>query len=197
MTFRVAQLALTALLIAPVGAAAQVTKPSGLPTPDPGLWPERPLSPAEQELRDAIVVMRDTLYAVEATASRLERVLGGSPAVLLATGRSLQAECARGARSAAQMRTYAAGLSTDNARWGDVALNDFRGAVATLEKAMQGCEEQSGKAIAATPMDKPALAGTKTATVAAIRDYERSSRGLLRTLNIPLDPRGSRKPVID
>jgi hypothetical protein len=172
-------------------------QPSGLPVPDKSLWPERPLSPAEQELRDAIVVLRDTLYTVDAVAARLERGLEGSPAVLRATGRTLNAECARGARATGLMRAYAAGLSTDNAKWGEVALTDFRKALATLEAAMTDCGQASAKAIESNPADADALKAAKTKTVAAIRDYERSVKGLLRTLNIPLDPRGTATPTIN
>lgn len=194
MTLRLIRLALfTALL--PTALLAQ--QPSGLPTPDRSLWPERPLSPAEQELRTAIVVLRDTLYSVDATAARLERGLEGSPAVLLSTGRTLNAECARGARATGVMRAYAAGLSTDNAKWGDVALTDFRKALASLENAMISCDQGTAKAIAVTPVDGPALKLAQTKTVAAIRNYERSVKGLLRTLNIPLDPRGTSTPVIN
>lgn len=193
MTLSFARLALFAALL-PAPLLAQ--QPSGLPVPDKSLWPERPLSPAEQELRDAVVVLRDTLYMVEATAARLERGLGGSPAVLRATGRTLNAECARGARATGVMRAYAAGLSTDNAKWGDVALGDFRKALATLESAMTNCNSASAKALESNPVDGPALKKAQTSTVLAIRDYERSAKGLLRTLNIQLDPRGTTTPTI-
>jgi hypothetical protein len=193
VTLSFVRLALLATLL-PAPLLAQ--PPSGLPVPDKSLWPERPLSPAEQELRDAVVVLRDTLYNVDATAARLERGLQGSPAVLRATGRTLNAECARGARATGVMRAYAAGLSTDNAKWGEVALTDFRKALTTLEAAMTSCDMASAKAIENTPVDAAALKAAQTKTVLAIRDYERSVKGLLRTLNIPLDPRGTTTPTI-
>jgi hypothetical protein len=190
---RLVRLALVVSLL-PVPLLAQ--QPSGLPKPDQSLWPERPLSPPEQELRDAVVVLRDTLYSVDATAARLERGLAGSPAVLRSTGRSLNAECARGARATGAMRTYAAGLSTDNARWGDLALTDFRKALSTLEAAMVSCDKVSAKAIEADTVDAASLRQAQVNTVLAIRNYERSVKGLLRTLNIPLDPRGTSTPSI-
>ena len=193
MTLRLVRLALIAVLL-PAPLLAQ--QPSGLPKPDKSLWPERPLSPAEQELRDAVVVLRDTLYNVDATAARIERGLEGSPAVLRATGRTLNAECLRGARATGTMRAYAAGLSTDNARWGEVALTDFRKALATLEAAMISCNQTSAKAIEGATVDGPALKQAQTSTVFAIRDYERSVKGLLRTLRIDLDPRGTGAPTI-
>lgn len=196
MTLR---LALCTLLLAgtPALASAQQPTASGLPLPDKSLWPERPLSPPEQELREAIIVLRDTLYSVEAVGARLERGLGGSPAVLLSTGRAFHLECARGARASGEMRRYAGGLSTNNAKWGDLALADFRASVTALEKAMQRCDEGSAKAIAATPLDKEALRLSQVNALKAIRDYQLSVKGLLRTLNIPLDPRGARAPVIN
>lgn len=185
-----------ALIATLLPAPLLAQQPSGLPAPDKSLWPDRPLSPAEQELRDAVVVLRDTLYAVDATAARIERGLEGSPAVLRATGRTLNAECARGARSTGIMRAYAAGLSTDNVRWGEVALTDFRKALVTLEAAMVSCDQATAKAIATLPVDAAALKAAQVKTVLAIRDYERSAKGLLRTLNIQLDPRGTTTPTI-
>jgi hypothetical protein len=193
VNLRLIRLALIASLL-PAPLLAQ--QPSGLPGPDKSLWPERPLSPAEQELRAAVVVLRDTLYTVEATAARVERGLQGSPAVLRSTGRTLKAECARGARATGTMRAYAMGLSTDNARWGEVALTDFRKALTTLETAMGNCDQISAKAIEADPVDAAALKKAQVSTVLAIRDYERSVKGLLRTLNIQLDPRGTSTPTI-
>ncbi len=194
MTVRAAMLTLL-LVGSPALAAAQQS--SGLPTPDKSLWPERPLSPPETELREAVIVLRDTLFSVEAVAVRLERGFGGSPAVLLATGRAFHLECARGTRASAQMRTYAAGLSTDNAKWGDLALGDFRKSVAALEGAMKRCDEASAQAITVAPVDAEALRLTQVSAMKAIRDYQLSVKGLLRTLQIPLDPRGSRVPVLN
>jgi hypothetical protein len=193
VTLRLIRLALIATLL-PAPLLAQ--QPSGLPAPDKSLWPERPLSPAEQELRDAVVVLRDTLYAVEATAARIERGLAGSPAVLRATGRTFNTECARGARATGVMRAYAGGLSTDNTNWGQAALTDFRKALVTLEAAMVSCDQASAKAIATTPVDAAALKAVQVKTVLAIREYERSAKGLLRTLDIQLDPRGTTSPTI-
>lgn len=195
MTHRLTAIAIFALVAgAPISAAAQATI-TAPPTRD--LWPERPLSPAETELRDAIVVLRDTLFSVHAVATRIERGLGGSPAVMLATGRTLGQECAKGARATGVMREYAAGISTSDARWGDVAVADFRAAIAQLERAMTRCGETSATAIASSPVDAEQLQAAQLATVRSIREYEASAKGLLRTLRIPLDPRGSSVPVIN
>ena len=194
MTLRRIRLALLTVLL-PTTLLAQ--QPTGLPAPDKSLWPERPLSPPEEELRQAVVVLRDTLYAIDATAARLERGLEGSPAVLRATGRTLNVECARGVRATGVMRSYATGLSTNNAKWGDAALTDFRKALVSLEAAMVSCDQGTAKAITANPVDGPALKAAQTRTVAAIRAYEGAVKGLLRTLDIPLDPRGTATPTIN
>lgn len=184
-------------ILAPTMGQAQSTVPSGLATPTRELWPERPLSPPEQELRDAIIVLRDSLHAVEATAARLGRGLRGSPAVMMATGRTLNGDCQRAARATGTMREYAAGLSTDNAKWGDLALDDFRKSLAQLEQTLKSCDATTAKAIATTGPDAKALGTAQTQTVVAIRDYDRAVKGLLRTLKIPLDPRGVKTPVLN
>jgi hypothetical protein len=193
----IAPLILGLVILAPAVGTAQSTVPSGLPTATRDLWPERPLSPAEEDLRDRIVVLRDSLHFVESTAARLNRGLRGSPAVTLATGRTLNGDCQAAARATAVMREFAAGLSTDNAKWGDKALEDFRSTLAKLERSMNSCDATTAKAVASSEPDIKALGATQVQAVAAIRDYDRAVKGLLRTLKIRLDPRGVKTPTLN
>lgn len=193
----IAPLILSLVILAPATGQAQSTTPSGLPTATRDLWPERPLSPAEEDLRDRIVVLRDSLHFVESTAARLNRGLQGSPAVTLATGRTLNGDCQAAARATGVMREFAAGLSTDNAKWGDKALEDFRSTLAKLERSLNSCDATTAKAVASAAPDVKALDATQVQAVAAIRNYDRAAKGLLRTLKIPLDPRGAKPPTLN
>lgn len=161
------------------------------------LWPERALSPAEEELKTRVVVLRDTLFTIDATAARLLRAnAAGKPSVVTATGRALGVDCARGVRAAAVMSAHARGLSTSNKKWGDGALNTYRSALADLDTTLRRCETM-GTFKAGTPVPSTAaFAELATGTIAAIRRYEAAQKGLFRTLQIPLDPKGY-KPAVD
>lgn len=193
----IAPLILGLVILASATGQAQSTVPSGLATPTRELWPERPLSPAEQDLRDRVVVLRDSLHAVEATAARLSRALRGSSAVTLAAGRTLNSDCQAAARATAVMRDFSEGLSTNDSKWGDKALADFRTTLVKLERSMNSCDATTAKAVASPETDTKALGATQLQAVAAIRDYDRAVKGLLRTLNIPLDPRGVKTPTLN
>ncbi len=191
-----------AVLAAPLAAQAPTTAPrvgqgQKYKSKAEDLWPERALSPAEQELKAKVIVLRDTLFAIDATAARLLRAnAAGKPSVVTASGRALGTDCARGVRATAVMSTHARGLSTSNKKWGDGALNTFRTALADLDKQLRRCESAGTVAPRSTPPSTTAFAELATSTVAAIRRYEVAQKGLFKTLQIPLDPKGY-KPAVD
>ncbi|HET9133255.1 MAG TPA: hypothetical protein VFN90_03045 [Gemmatimonadales bacterium] len=160
------------------------------------LWPERPLSPPEEELRTNVVVLRDTLFTIDATASRVLRANeAGKAAVVTSGGRALGVDCARGVRATGVMSAHARGLSTSNKKWGDGALNTFRAALVDLDKQLRRCEAL-GTVKAGMPVPSTtAFAEMATGTIAAIRRYEVAQKGLFRTLEIPLDPKGYKSAV--
>jgi hypothetical protein len=164
------------------------------PTQVSNLWPERELTPAETELRDAVVVLRDTLYAVDAAVERVERARRGDAAnsLLRSAGYGLISECQRSERAAGRMETYATGLSTNDTLWGATALRNFRQSTVDLRAAMSSCNRDLNVLVAGNgPVDQERVMAAAQAARSAVRTHERAVRGLLRTLKIRLDPKGS------
>ncbi len=154
------------------------------------LWPERELSPVEQELKDRVIVMRDTLTRVQATIATLQRQerSGATTGVIRSSARALAADCARSRRTAESMAGFAASLSTDDARWGEPAVQAFRSAVRDLIAAMGRCNTAlAGHAEAATP-DAARVLADASAAGETVRKYDRAELDLLRTLKIRIDP---------
>ena len=181
-------LVLAALLLAPAATSlsAQATAP--------GLWPERPLTPEKKELRDAIIIVRDTLRDVRATVNRMERAANaGSPGVLASSARVLSTDCERATRAAVKVQSQVAGLSTSDKK-GDQALADFRRAALALQQGMTSCTEQL--ATATTPsIDATKVASIRSNALKVVVDYENSVHALMKTLSIPLDPKGHKSAI--
>lgn len=202
MTVRMLQAVLALAVVAtPLLAQAPTEKPrvgqgQKFKSKAEDLWPERTLSPAEQELKTKVIVLRDTLFAIDATAARLIRANeAGKGSVVTASGRALGVDCARGVRATAVMSAHARGLSTSNKKWGDGALGTFRSALTDLDKALRRCET-AGTIKAGDPIpSNAAFSEVATGTVAAIRRYEVAQKGLFKTLQIPLDPKGYKSAV--
>lgn len=162
--------------------AAQVTQP--------GLWPEKPLSPVQHELKLAVIVLRDTLRSVEATATRLERAhAAGTTSVVASTGRVLASDCARAARSTGVIQVHVKGHSTSDPR-GDLALARYRLSLDSLQRVMTTCSTE----LAGTPTHSVLVRGGLKAR-AAVDQYEVALDAMLRTLSIPLDPKGHKSAV--
>lgn len=157
------------------------------------LWPERELLPMEQEFKDRVIAVRDTVMRVRATASLLERQQrsGAGAGVIRSSARTLAADCARLGRSAESMAGFAADFATNDPKWGDQAVRTFRSAVAELAAEMRRCRDSmASEAAAATPdRDRVSQAAAGAVTVAA--KYERAELDLVNTLKIRIDPRGS------
>ncbi len=177
------------LLVLPVAAgplAAQVTPP--------GLWPEKPLSAAQKDLKDAVVILRDSLRAVQATSERLERAhLAGSGAVLTSSARSLAGDCARAARNASWVQERIRGFSTSEER-GNAMLDRFRRSLLTLQRDMTTCTTDASAALGTTP-DGDRLVKIRTMALKATVRYETMVEELMKTLDIPLDPKGHKSAI--
>lgn len=161
------------------------------------LWPERELSPVEQELKDRVIVMRDTLTRVHATVSLLQRQerSGAGVGVVRSTARSLAGDCARGRRVGEGMAAFAATLSTDDAKWGEPTVRAFRAAVTELVTAMERCQStQAGHAAAPTP-DAAKVLADALATQETVLRYDRAEKDLIRTLKIRIEPKISGSPA--
>lgn len=186
---RIGGLLLAVILAGPLTAQ---TRPLD-PTVINNLWPERELTPAESELKVAVLVLRDSLYQVDAAVERVERGRRGdaSPAVLRSAGLALVGECIRGDRAAGRMQTHAAGLSTNNTRWGDGSLVNYRDALSALRRELTACQQKARAAADGKNADPDRLVAAAGTTRTAVREYERALRGLLQTLKIKVDPKGA------
>lgn len=181
------------VLAAVVGLAGPLTAQTGV-VPTGALYPEKPLPPAQKELRDAVSVLRDTLRAVLATAERMERAQSaGSGAVLMSSARVMAADCARASRGAARLQEQIKGFSTSEKR-GDDVLNSYRSAILVLQRDMDACSTDAGAAIVPAP-DSVKLAAVRTRARKAMVGYDRSVQQVMKTLSIPFEPKGHKSAI--
>ena len=154
------------------------------------------LDPMRQTLKADVLVLRDTLYAVDATSARLVRAkVAGSPAVVLSSARSLRGECTRAARATAVMRTRMIAVGTNDPR-GKAVITDYSKGLNELERAMQGCDKSLETALASPGgANQEPLFRTAVALADAIKKYEWKLNVLLKTLQIPVDPKGFRSAI--
>ncbi len=156
------------------------------------LWPERPLSPIEIDLRDRVTVLRDTIAAVDGVVERLQRLdNSSSTAAIRSQRRVLAARCEAVVRGTDPVIEFAAGLSTSDPKWGDRAVADYRKSLADFRIAMQSCNTEALKD--GLPSARYQQVGS--AAREAIRSHKIITRNLMKTLQIPFDPRGARPPV--
>jgi hypothetical protein len=157
------------------------------------LWPERELSPTEQEFKDRVIVIRDSLGRIRATASQLQRQQrsGAGIGVIRSSARALADDCARGRRSAESMAGFAATLTTNDAEWGLPAVLAYRAALGELDTGLRQCSEAIAGEVERSEPDVDRVLTIATAAHTAVTRYDRAELDLLRTLKIRVDP-GSR-----
>lgn len=188
MRYRKLGLALSLFAVPAIAGplAAQVTPP--------GIWPEKPLTPAQKDLKDAVVILRDTLRVVQATSERLSRAqVAGSGAVMMSSARSLAIDCDRAARNASRVQERIRGFSTSEER-GDAVLDRFRRSLLTLQRDMATCNTDAVAALDGAP-DGEHLVKIRTVAVKATARYEESVDVLMKTLGIHLDPKGHKSAI--
>jgi hypothetical protein len=182
-------LGLSALLASPDAMLAQTAAATM-----PGLWPEQPLPPAKEELRNAVIVLRDSLRAVLATSERIDRAhASGSSAVLRSAGRTLTADCSRASRGAAALQEKIKGFSTSDPR-GDEVLERYRRAILALEQAMAACNSDVASALS-PEVDGAKLTAVGTRNRKAMDAYEGSVQEVMKTLSIRFDPKGHKSAI--
>lgn len=201
MNVAVIRVLAVAALALPLTAAAQAApnSPRGGDTRDhipphtrENLWPTRPLTPVEEALKQHILVLGDSIRAVEAThdqAARQQRA-GSSVAVFRSTGRTLSGQCARAGRTVDPVIEFAGTLSTSDQRWGDRAVTRWRAALGELKSELGRCQSGATEELAnsgdATPRKITAIAASARKVIA---DYRRAESDLINTLQIKVDPR--------
>lgn len=185
--------ALTGLAL-PAAAQQPGSNAKNLPPHVAGhLWPQRELSPVEQELKDRVVTMRDTLTRVHATVVMLQRQQRARAAagVLRSTARALAADCARSTRLAASMVEFAATLSTNDPKWGEPTVRAYRTALDDLVAGMRRCSDAMTTQVEASEPDRDRLFAAAGAATEVVSRYDRAEMDLFRTLKIRLDPRAT------
>jgi hypothetical protein len=154
------------------------------------------LDPMRQSLKADILVLRDTLYAVDAVSARLVRAkVGHSPSVVVASARNLRVECTRATRATAMMHTRMAAIGTNDPR-GKAVIGDYIRGLVELEAAMKGCDKSLEAALAApkAPTQEP-LFRAALAAQDAIKKYDWKLSVMLKTLQIPVDPKGFKSAI--
>jgi hypothetical protein len=187
-----------ALLLAPAVAPAQVNspRPGGAPPTLPShiqaqLWPDRELSPLEQQLKNHVVTLADSLTRIDAVGSRIDRSLrsAASPAMIRSNARVLAGDCSSAGRATAPIIPFAETLVTNDAKWGEPAVRGWRSALGTLAQELAVCE-QSAAALAEAEVAPSAerLEQNASRIRRALVTYRRAEQGLIRTLKIEIDP---------
>lgn len=146
-----------------------------------------PVDSIKAGLRTTLEVMRDSMLAVEAETARLERT--SAPAVTLAAARRLRSGCAAAMRTALATQAKVERLHTSAAE-GDLALKAYRITLLETTRTMQRCDQTLGTVLLASVPSTASIHATAASVVAAGNRYEAAANGVLRTLNIPLRPKG-------
>lgn len=201
MTAVAARVLALAFLVVPMGAAAQTPE---MQRPRPGgaapsipehvraqLWPERQLTPVEQELKDHVTVLSDSLVRIDATGSQIARQTraGASAAIVRSSARTLAGDCSRAGRVTGSVSTFAAMLTTSDAKWGEPAVRGWRSGLAELTRELARCERSATAMVeGAAGSDGDQLQGISARAGQALLAYRRTEGALLRTLKISIDP---------
>lgn len=179
------------LLVAPLGAQGAAKQATLEPHVQNQLWPTRKLSPAETDFKERVVAMRDTIISLQSTVEQTDRARRSrnSPAVVFSMSRAVGASCSRVERNSLELKTFAAGLSTDDQRFGEPAIRRFRAGVDSLHRTMGRCRTSLDQ-ITADGTDKvdPDKILTVLNTVrTAMSNYLRAADGLAKTLDIRIE----------
>lgn len=155
--------------------------------------PEVPLDSARAALRDALLVLRDSLGAIDAAAGRLQRdYRQASGASLTSRARVMADACAGSARTIPPTRTAVSTADASNDARAKRRAELLR-ALGRLQGELDRCRSDFGG------MSKPGQGeqvrgyGNDRAgrVLAALRDYERVAGGFLAAMGIKVTPRGA------
>jgi hypothetical protein len=120
----------------------------------------QPLDAPKQILRNAVIIMRDSLDAAVGTAALITRAQATrSSGVELSQSRRLRTQCAAAQRTTVTTLKSIATLSTPDPK-GTKLLADYRTVLGEVGRLMGGCEKLLGTALASA---KPASAGIASA----------------------------------
>jgi hypothetical protein len=155
--------------------------------------PEPPLDSARAALRDALLILRDTLNTVDGAAARLQRDFRQASAqALLSRARVMRDACSRSVRAVPPARKAVA----DTKLSGDRRVKQrarLVGAMNHLSEALTRCELDFAAMSEAGQGEKVRGYGNDRAgrVQSALRGYESSLRAFLGAMGIKIRPLGA------
>jgi hypothetical protein len=170
-----------------------VLSASSLPAQATVIQPEAPLDSARASLRDAVLVLRDSLITVDAAAARLQRDFRQtSGASLLSRARMMRDACARSARAVPSTgETVRAARLSEPLRV--KRRRELVNALDRLRGVLGRCEVDF--AAMSQPGEAETVRGYSYArsqvVQGALRKYEESLREFLTAMGIYISPAGS------
>ena len=161
------------------------------------IHPAAPLDSGRAILRDAIVVLRDSLGAIEGAAARLQRdYRAASGAALVARARLMRDACASSLRTVAPTRKVVGSAElTEQKRL--VRQRELVTALDTLKTALSLCQTEFAAMSRPDQGERVRDYGNDRAARVqrALRRYERTLQGFLQVMGIRVVPLGlSRTP---
>lgn len=179
------------LLVAPLAAQGANKQGTLEPHVQNQLWPTRKLSPAETDFKERVVAMRDTIISLQATVEQADRArrTRNSPAVVYSLSRSVGTSCGRVERNGRELKTFAAGLTTNDPRFGEPAIRRFRTAIDSLHRTMGRCQSSLDQITAdgADKVDPDKILTVLNTVRSAMSNYLQAAEGLAKTLNIRIE----------
>jgi hypothetical protein len=179
---RGAALVLAFLMICSKSLAAQAS----LATPDP------PLDPARASLRDALLLLRDSLVSVDGAAARLQRDFrASSEASLLSRARVMHEACARSSRAVPPARGAVVSAKLSGPRKAKLRSELLR-SMDRLHAALTRCENEFAQMSRAGQGEQVRGYGNNRAdqAKASIRQYEETLGKFFGALGIKVRPSG-------
>jgi hypothetical protein len=160
--------------------------------------PEAPLDSARASLRDALLVLRDSLVTIDAAAARLQRdYREASGPSLLSRARVMRDACARSAKTIPSTRS-----AVNKAELSDVNRRRHRAALVSALDTLRGVLTRCEKDFAA--MSQPDQAETvrgyandrASRVVGSLRQYEQKMRNFVSAMGIRVTPLGATAPAL-
>lgn len=146
------------------------------------------LDAAKQQLLDAVIVMRDSIETINATAALIHRAQASkSLGVELSQARLLSGECAAAQRTAATTLTKIASLHTDNAA-GIKLLEEYRTTLAEVTRGTTACQAQLAIIFDVAPAKLERLPPVIDGVVAMASRHAGALQRLLKGMEIYLRP---------
>jgi hypothetical protein len=160
--------------------------------------PAPPLDSARAALRDAVLILRDSLVTIDGAAARLQRdYRAASGPALLSRARVMREACARSIRTLPSTREALLSARLTEARR-ITRRQDLIQALDQLKGALNRCETEFAAMSAPDQAETVrGYANAKAAVVqAALRRYEKTQRDFLGVMGIRVPPVGVSPPPL-